>query len=55
MLYTKILPPSFQRSTSESSCSSALFVSLLYQKQNELQTSQIQVYSRDQTQGKTSH
>ena len=50
MLYTKILPPSFQRSTSESSCSSALFVSLLYQKQNELQTSQIQVFSHCQTQ-----
>ena len=38
MLYTKILPPSFQRSTLESSYSSALFVSLLYQKQNKLQT-----------------
>ena len=37
MLYTKNLPPSFQRSTLESSSSSALFVTLLYQKQNELQ------------------
>ena len=43
VLCTKILPPSFQRSTSESSCCSALFVSSLYQKQNELQTSPIQV------------
>ena len=41
VLCTKFLPPSFQRSTSESSSSSALFVSLLYQKQNELQISVI--------------
>ena len=35
------MPPSFQRSTSESSWRSALFVSLLYQKQNGLQISVI--------------